>query len=130
QVIATLLGNWRCDEGYGTLAFDYTSIFNAALGGGKAEDSPEWIVSTILKPPDFIGLPAPVVSAVHELESPIVAQDYGDLIRSAAPELAPFDKARPSVTKASTAAAPESQRHAKKKTHDRRRVSHRKGRTQ
>jgi hypothetical protein len=54
QVIATLIDNWPCYEGYGSIAFDYSGPFNLLLGNGDTAASPDWQVSTILKPPDFI----------------------------------------------------------------------------
>lgn len=104
QVVATLLGNWRCDEGYGKLAFDYTGIFNAALGGTSAASRPDWIVSTILKPPDFVLASILSTPTIDDLEVSIVVQDYGELLRDAATEPLTSDEIRPKSKKAATPA--------------------------
>jgi hypothetical protein len=50
-----LVGDWRFNEGYGgRLAFDYAKSNNVVLGGGVEANSPEWVVSTILRQPTFI----------------------------------------------------------------------------
>lgn len=62
-----VIGDWRCNEGYGTTAYDYTSTgqgrfsFDGGLAGtygnngtlGGADPSPKWMVSSLLVPPFF-----------------------------------------------------------------------------
>jgi hypothetical protein len=48
QVRAELVGNWRCDEGYGDLAYDYSGRDSGRFGGGQEDQAPVWVVSTIL----------------------------------------------------------------------------------
>jgi hypothetical protein len=54
-----LVGDWRFNEGYGTLAFDYARSNNGVLGGGLEVHRPEWVVSTILRRPTYIVDPLP-----------------------------------------------------------------------
>ena len=54
KVTAKLVGNWRSDEGYGSLTFDYAGWNTGLLGGGTAADEPNWVVSTILPPMEVI----------------------------------------------------------------------------
>ena len=43
-----LVGDWRCNEGYGAIAFDYAKSNNGILGGSDGlEAQPEWVVSGI-----------------------------------------------------------------------------------
>lgn len=43
-----LVGDWRCNEGYGAIAFDYAKGNNGLLGGDNdPEVQPEWITSGI-----------------------------------------------------------------------------------
>lgn len=43
-----LVGDWRCNEGYGTIAFDYAKNNNGTLGGGDGQEArPEWVASTM-----------------------------------------------------------------------------------
>jgi hypothetical protein len=50
-----LVGDWRCNEGYGNIAFDYARGNNGVLGGTTGElTKPEWVVSTIGLLPLFI----------------------------------------------------------------------------
>lgn len=52
---ARLVGNWRCDEGYGDLAYDYSGGRDAGrLGGGRDDQAPVWVVSTILPRYDVV----------------------------------------------------------------------------
>ncbi|NER34101.1 MAG: LamG domain-containing protein [Oscillatoria sp. SIO1A7] len=52
-----LVGAWRCNEGYGTIAFDYAKSNNGILGGSDGENArPVWVVSTIPMPLDFAGI--------------------------------------------------------------------------
>jgi hypothetical protein len=69
QVIATLRMNWRCDEGYGNFAFDYSGpSLDLSLGDGVlAATKPVWQVSTILKPPDFVDVVPPMPQTISFL---------------------------------------------------------------
>jgi hypothetical protein len=66
QTIATLIDNWPCYEGYGSIAFDYSGPFNLLLGNGEPAVSPDWQVSTILKPPDFVDVTAALLISPHD----------------------------------------------------------------
>ena len=47
-----LVRDWRCNEGYGTIAFDHAKSNNGILGGSNGlEARPEWVASTI---PTFV----------------------------------------------------------------------------
>ncbi len=49
-----LLANWRCDAGYGGVAFDDSGNGNdGRLGGGDPSKAPSWIVSTLNRHPRF-----------------------------------------------------------------------------
>jgi hypothetical protein len=48
-----LAGDWRCNEGYGTVAYDYALGNHGSLGGGDPAASPTWTVSTIRLAPLF-----------------------------------------------------------------------------
>jgi hypothetical protein len=56
--VVRLLANWRCNEGYGGIVFDYSgsSRNNMYLWGGDPGRRPVWRISTILKPPDFVDM--------------------------------------------------------------------------
>ena len=72
NIIATLLANWRCDEGYGGIAFDYSGPeLNLILGDDLPGKKPVWGVSTIFKPPDFISAPAVIALTKDEGEVPV-----------------------------------------------------------
>ena len=49
-----LMGSWRCNEGYGKLAFDYARGNDGALGDGQTSTEPTWVVSGLNQPPRFI----------------------------------------------------------------------------
>ena len=77
QTIATLVANWRCNEGYGDFAFDYSGpSWDLSLGGGDPAKRPTWHISTILKPPDFVdALP---VSALGAPDSMVAGRSVAD----------------------------------------------------
>ncbi|NET46281.1 LamG domain-containing protein [Okeania sp. SIO2B3] len=72
-----LIGDWRCNEGYGAIAFDYVNNNNGVLGGSDGlQAQPEWVASGI--PTGYINL----IKSSYEsqFESPSESQSSSNLL--------------------------------------------------
>jgi hypothetical protein len=94
-----LVGDWRFNEGYGTLAFDYARSNNGVLGGGVDAKRPEWVVSTILRQPTYIVDPLPAKKQTEgpsEEPTQFSYLTFNELL-SRARDAAPFTELQPAT---------------------------------